>query len=134
MACYPCRDGIASQRYLPEQARTGRLLTALAGFFPAAAVTLTLLSTPANAIDCTCRYLGSDYELGEKICLSGPSGPRVATCSMVLNNTSWNFTEAPCPFASLSVPGSGNNDNKSRADEALFPGSRREIERRIAVN
>ncbi|MEP3047329.1 MAG: hypothetical protein ABJL55_10315 [Roseibium sp.] len=25
----------------------------------------------------------------------------MATCSMVLNNTSWKFSKSPCPFSSL---------------------------------
>lgn len=101
-----------------------------------AAVVMVMLSTPANAIDCTCRYLGSDYEVGQEICLSGPSGPRMAKCSMVLNNTSWNFTETPCPYASLSTPDAdaGNGDNMSHAHAVLFPGSRSQDERRIASN
>lgn len=118
---------------MPEQAHSGRLLTTVTGILPVTAVALVMLSTPANAIDCTCRYLGSNYEVGQEICLSGPSGPRMATCSMVLNNTSWNFTEAPCPYASLSHPGPGA-DNMSRAHEVPFPGSRSGNERRIASN
>ena len=46
--------------------------------------------------DCTCRSQGRDYELGQSICLQSPKGARIATCGMVLNNTSWQFTETPC--------------------------------------
>jgi hypothetical protein len=51
-------------------------------------------------IDCTCRYQGQDFHLGEIICLSTASGPRIAQCEMALNNTSWTITEGPCPTAS----------------------------------
>jgi hypothetical protein len=46
--------------------------------------------------DCTCRSRGRDYDLGKSVCLSTPKGPRIATCGMVLNNTSWQFSETPC--------------------------------------
>lgn len=50
----------------------------------------------ANPIPCICRALGVDHELGSTVCLRGPGGPRLAQCVMVLNNTSWKFTNAPC--------------------------------------
>ena len=53
------------------------------------------LVSPASA-DCTCRSQGRDYELGQSICLQSPKGARIATCGMVLNNTSWQFSETPC--------------------------------------
>ena len=53
------------------------------------------LLSPASA-DCTCRWQGRDYDLGQSVCLQSPKGARIATCGMVLNNTSWQFTETPC--------------------------------------
>lgn len=47
--------------------------------------------------DCTCRYFGVNYRLGETVCLRGPEGPRLARCSMVLNNTTWQSLERSCP-------------------------------------
>jgi hypothetical protein len=46
--------------------------------------------------DCTCRAQGRDFTLGQSVCLATPGGARIATCAMVLNNTSWQFTETPC--------------------------------------
>jgi hypothetical protein len=46
--------------------------------------------------DCTCRAQGRDFTLGQSACLATPKGARIATCAMVLNNTSWQFTETPC--------------------------------------
>lgn len=46
---------------------------------------------------CTCRAKGRDYELGEVVCLPTSAGPRLATCGMELNNTSWHVTSQPCP-------------------------------------
>jgi len=59
---------------------------------------LPLLGSAATAAsaDCTCRYQGRDYDVGQNVCLSTPSGARMATCGMVLNNTSWQFSETPC--------------------------------------
>ena len=55
---------------------------------------------PASA-DCTCRSQGRDYELGQSVCLQSPKGARIATCGMVLNNTSWQFTDTPCTVSAL---------------------------------
>ena len=51
--------------------------------------------------DCTCRARGRDFTLGQSVCLATPKGARIATCAMVLNNTSWQFTEAPCVVSQL---------------------------------
>ena len=48
---------------------------------------------PAN---CYCRAGGRMFPVGEKVCLRTPDGPRLAQCDMVLNVTSWNFSETPC--------------------------------------
>lgn len=64
--------------------------------------TKTATTVQAPAVNCTCRYRGTDYHLGDAVCLNGPSGPRMATCGMVLNNTSWRMSETPCPSASLT--------------------------------
>ena len=47
--------------------------------------------------DCTCRYFGVNYRLGETVCLRSPEGPRLARCSMVLNNTTWETLDRSCP-------------------------------------
>lgn len=72
---------------------------------------LALLLTAAQAqqatkpnVPCTCRYQGEDYSIGDSICLGSGTSTRVATCSMVLNNTSWKFSTTPCPQATLTVP------------------------------
>jgi hypothetical protein len=51
--------------------------------------------------DCTCRAQGRDFTLGQSVCLATPRGARIATCGMVLNNTSWQFTETPCVVSNL---------------------------------
>ena len=50
----------------------------------------------AAAADCTCRARGQEFELGQSTCLATPKGARIATCGMVLNNTSWQFSDTPC--------------------------------------
>jgi hypothetical protein len=67
---------------------------AILGF--AAAWAAAILSPMAALADCTCRALGRDFELGRSVCLSTSHGPRLATCAMVLNNTSWRLSETPC--------------------------------------
>jgi|SRR3954471_12593411 hypothetical protein len=62
----------------------------------ALAVTDALISAAAADPNCICRARGKEFELGQSICLASPKGPRIATCGMVLNNTSWQFSETPC--------------------------------------
>ena len=47
--------------------------------------------------ECLCRAQGRMFSLGESACLRTAEGPRLAQCEMVLNNTSWRFTERSCP-------------------------------------
>ena len=60
-----------------------------------AAAIAVLSSAPAQA-DCTCRAQGRVFEQGQAVCLSTPDGLRIATCGMVLNNSAWEFSQAPC--------------------------------------
>lgn len=54
---------------------------------------------------CTCRgKAGADMPLGAQICLATPGGPRLATCVMALNNTSWAPSEEICPVTSMARP------------------------------
>jgi hypothetical protein len=69
--------------------------------------------------DCTCRALGRDFELGRSICLATPGGSRLATCGLVLNNTSWSISSTPCVVSSLAPVGSG--DQRSVRIEAVRP-------------
>jgi hypothetical protein len=57
---------------------------------------------PVASADCTCRSQGRDFELGQSTCLQTPKGARIATCGMVLNNTSWTFSDTPCVVSDAS--------------------------------
>jgi len=53
---------------------------------------------------CSCRYAGQSYALGTCVCIDRPGiGPQYACCGMVLNNTSWQFSDKGCPTA-MSEP------------------------------
>lgn len=66
---------------------------------PASIQQIDLPSSPAGKpIPCTCRYQGNDFQQGQQVCIRG----EMAVCGMYLNNTSWKFTKAPCPLASLT--------------------------------
>lgn len=70
-----------------------------------ASILIVLLAAGAPspvAADCTCRALGRSFELGTKVCLKTPHGPRLATCGMSLNNTSWHFSKEPCVAAQFN--------------------------------
>lgn len=61
-------------------------------------------SSPAFAgEDCTCKYKDYDVPEGQTICMQTPNGSKMATCSRVLNNTSWKFLEQSCPQAENSI-------------------------------
>lgn len=60
---------------------------------------LLLLACAAAAADCTCRAQGRDYHHDQRICLSTPSGPRLAICGMDQNVASWIFSTEPCAFS-----------------------------------
>ncbi|MBI1383941.1 MAG: hypothetical protein GC150_03400 [Rhizobiales bacterium] len=51
-------------------------------------------------IPCTCRYKGADIAVGDTICMRTAKGLVRATCSRVLNNTSWTITREPCDATS----------------------------------
>jgi len=70
--------------------------------FAVAALSATA-TTASQAADCICRAQGREFELGETVCLASPKGPRIATCGMVLNNTSWQFSETPCVISAAPV-------------------------------
>ena len=74
------------------------------------AVTFVTVSAHVSieaAPDCTCRFQGRDIQLGQSVCIDTASGPRMARCVNVLNNTSWEVTERTCPFA--RAPAGGNS-------------------------
>ena len=68
-----------------------RLLT-----IPIIAAALAALSSISALADCTCRAQGRNFEQGQAVCLATPTGLRVATCGMVLNNSAWEFSQTPC--------------------------------------
>ena len=57
------------------------------------------LNAAQAEIHCTCRYAGTSYDQNSCVCLTTPSGPRMACCEKVLNNTSWTFKGDNCPMA-----------------------------------
>lgn len=64
---------------------------------------LFVLCAPAAA-DCTCRAGGRDYRHGQRVCLNGPDGPRLATCGMSQNVASWIRSEESCTVSGLRPP------------------------------
>ena len=63
---------------------------------------LLCANAPAQAGEnCTCRYKGQDIGEGRTVCLATPTGPQMARCERVLNNTSWKFLGNSCPYASM---------------------------------
>lgn len=48
------------------------------------------------APECKCRLFGEFFMVGEKTCLKTNKGFRIATCSLMLNNTSWKISRQSC--------------------------------------
>jgi hypothetical protein len=86
----------------------------------ATVVTRVLAAELVADANCTCRGLGRNFELGETACLETPKGPRIATCGMNLNNTSWLFSDTPCP-AARGLPAVPEKQAKSEAGPARVP-------------
>ena len=82
----------------------------------------------AQDVPCTCRYKGEDFGLGHSICLNGPDGLKVATCSMVLNNTSWQFSNAPCPVTLLD-----KQENPAQRQTSTYETSARQASASLAA-
>jgi hypothetical protein len=68
----------------------------LRGLGPAAALVCFGATTSFADDTCTCRAQNRNIEIGQTVCLSTAKGFRLATCGMVLNNTSWAISETPC--------------------------------------
>ena len=64
----------------------------LSGF----AIALTASSAFAGP-NCTCRFQGHNYKIGEVACILGD----LKRCEMQLNNTSWQTITQGCPQAKL---------------------------------
>jgi len=102
----PATHGQSSRRCALARCRPGLFAALFIGFAGTSGLTIPSASAQKLTqpdVPCTCRYKGEDYGIGDSICLGSGSGTRVATCSMVLNNTSWKMSNAPCPQA-LQIP------------------------------
>lgn len=87
--------------------RIGAVAAIVAAVFASLGATVVTRVLAAGLVadaNCTCRGLGQNFELGETACLETPKGPRIATCGMNLNNTSWLFSDTPCVAARGSPP------------------------------
>lgn len=70
----------------------------------AAAVLLDVRPASAEPA-CTCRGPGGKrVELGATLCLSTPTGPRLARCVMDVNILSWQVLDAPCIVSLTPLP------------------------------
>jgi hypothetical protein len=77
----------------------------------AAVIGLAAMAWAASATaECTCRYRGTFYELGQCVCMRVGGTTRRACCDKVLNNTSWSFGGRSCDLV--------ENNAKPRATPA----------------
>jgi hypothetical protein len=81
--------------------------------YAAIALIAALDALTATATAGTCRALGRHFELGQTVCLNTPKGPRLATCAMVLNNSSWQFSDVPCTVSQVSPPGAARSGQRA---------------------
>ncbi|WP_147272161.1 hypothetical protein [Phyllobacterium salinisoli] len=65
------------------------------------AVAGALLAQPALA-DCQCLGNGARYNEGDQVCLKLPTGPQLARCEKVLNNSSWKMLGSNCQLITRS--------------------------------
>ncbi|WP_161939553.1 hypothetical protein [Paramesorhizobium deserti] len=85
--------------------------------FVAGGVTGILLAQAALA-DCQCLGNGLRYDEGDQVCLRLPTGPQLARCEKVLNNSSWKLLGSACQLTA-----SNEQSWKSPSQFALQPKS-----------
>ncbi len=76
--------------HVPTYAR--RTISALILCLGTALLVASAGSPSTAGPNCQCRYFGKFYGLGKSVCIRG----RVATCALVLNNSSWRFSQRRC--------------------------------------
>ena len=54
-----------------------------------------------ESIPCRCRFQGTDYRLGDTVCMNTHLGVQLARCDLFLNNTSWVPIGVPCTMSRL---------------------------------
>lgn len=92
----------------------------------AAALGLAAMIPAAPAFaDCTCRYQGAFYELGQCVCMRVGSTTRRACCDKVLNNTSWSFGGRSCDMVQNKATPRATPAPWSIAQRAAKPAIRR---------
>ncbi len=57
------------------------------------------IATAAAGPNCTCRFQGTNFQIGEVACILG----KLKRCEMQLNNTSWKTLTDGCPQAALQI-------------------------------
>src|SRR5262245_45305627 len=103
--------------------RAGAVAAVVAAVFASVSATIVTRVLAADLVadaNCTCRGLGRNFELGETACLETSKGPRIATCGMNLNNTSWLFSDTPC-VAARGLPAAPEKQAKSEQGSARVP-------------
>ena len=60
------------------------------------AILFSTVFVSTSAAECTCRGKNVVAAEGEIVCLTTPTGQRLALCEKVLNNTSWKFLPGNC--------------------------------------
>jgi hypothetical protein len=73
------------------------------------------------AADCTCRAQGRNFEQGQTACLATPKGPRLESSGMVLNISSWEFSDSPCTVSNVSMPGVSRSASTRQASFLIPP-------------
>lgn len=54
-------------------------------------------------IPCRCRFNGSEFRLGDTVCMRTHLGVQLARCDLMLNNTSWVPIGVPCTMSRLNT-------------------------------
>lgn len=68
-----------------------------------AIITISLPAISNAGPSCKCRYAGKTFEVNTCVCLNVAAGAQMACCDMVVNNTSWTFSQRACPMSSIPL-------------------------------
>ena len=56
-----------------------------------------------KTIPCLCRFQGTDFRVGDTVCMNTHLGVQLARCDLFLNNTSWVPIGVPCTMSRLDT-------------------------------
>lgn len=65
----------------------------------------TIAGDTGQPIPCRCMFRGTDFKVGQSVCMTTHVGTVMTRCELHLNNTSWTPSDVPCLISRALQPG-----------------------------